>query len=175
MGTWAKPRLVDLSRERRMKPWARGVRRRFWKAREDAVLHSSPWTWQDAWAVQQRAHPVPYRGQSAGRTARGRELLSLTAGAGHSPPDDTGKTRWSGDHCLCQHWGKACPEPCPQHTAGWMDGRVLAAHERLRRNLICLKINQFKEPLAPLSFRTRHISHTYISFFSLYFRVLCFS
>lgn len=34
-----------------------------------------------------------------------------------------------------------------------------------RRNLICLKINKFKETFAPFCFRTRHVIHTYVSFF----------
>lgn len=41
MGAWAKPRLAGLSRDRRVKLWARGLKRRFCKAGEDVVLHSS--------------------------------------------------------------------------------------------------------------------------------------
>lgn len=116
--------------------------------------------------LQQRAHPVPYRGQSAGRIARGRELLSLTAGVGIHLQMTLGKQ--NGLEII------ACASTEGKHTqslvhntqqGGWMDGRMLAAHKRLKRNLICFKLNQFKEPFAPLSFRTRHVSHTYISFF----------
>lgn len=152
-------------------PGVRGVERRWWGAREDVVVNSECWMsrrtgghsssklllfvpgrsrWKQDCTVEKTIFPHSLQpGFHLQMTLVKRDSLELVSPA---------STEERNAQCTCQS------EVHNAQRDGLIKGHWLFT-TKPRRNLICLKINKFKEAFAPFIFRTRHVIHTYVSFF----------